>query len=153
MHSVHQGHFPVRKSVRPFLIFRRIMIACCHINWHSNKTLGTQAEVMNSCHCRQSTLQLCVVSHTSYGLQVVSLQGIRSMQAAFEAFLDILKCQMDNCKLLGLPERHAEEAASYIESVALQLLALGDARSRAPGSTTALAADCKYLFENVSLPA
>lgn len=74
----------------------------------------------------QSDVWLFMILHTFSGLQVVSLQGVRSMQAAFEAFLDILKCQMDNHELLGLPGRHAEEAASYIESVASQLLALGE---------------------------
>lgn len=50
---------------------------------------------------------------------------LRQLQAAFEAFLDVLKWQMDNCSTLGLPQEQAEEAEGYLREVARNMLALG----------------------------
>lgn len=55
--------------------------------------------------------------------QVASLQGVRQVQAAFEAFLDILKAQMNN--RLVLDDGSADEAHHYVRAAATHLLALG----------------------------
>ena len=60
-------------------------------------------------------------------MQVPLAQNAKQINTAFEAFLDIIKLQMDYAAELGLPQQHAEDARSFLRASALQLLSSGKA--------------------------